>query len=91
MAVRKKRSVSVPADLDAQIEMAAAEVGMTYSAWLAAMARKEFTISAGMKAVAEFERSHGTFTAKEVADAEKWASDALNRARRTGSRRRRTA
>lgn len=33
-----------PPDLDAQIEAAASEAGMTYSAWLAATARKEFTI-----------------------------------------------
>jgi hypothetical protein len=43
VAVRKKRSVSIPPDLDAQIEAAAGESGMTYSAWLAAAARKEFT------------------------------------------------
>ena len=38
--ITKKRSVSIPPDLDAQIEAAAAEAGMTYSAWLAATARK---------------------------------------------------
>ncbi len=91
MAVRKKRSVSIPPDLDAQIESAAAEAGMTYSAWVAETARKEFTIRAGLDAVAEFERGHDVFTPEERADAETWAREALVRSRRTGSRRRRTA
>jgi hypothetical protein len=38
MAVRKKRSISLPPDLDTEIADAAAQAGMTYSAWLAAIA-----------------------------------------------------
>jgi Arc/MetJ-type ribon-helix-helix transcriptional regulator len=91
MAVRKKRSVSIPPDLDAQIEAAAAEAGMTYSAWLAATARKEFIIRAGLKAVAEFEREQGAFSPEEIAEAEQWAREALERSTDRGSRRRRTA
>jgi len=44
MAVRKKRSISMPPDLDAEIAAAAARAGMSYSAWLADTARKEFGI-----------------------------------------------
>ena len=91
MAVRKKRSVSIPPDLDAQIEAAAAEAGVTYSAWLAATARKEFTIRAGLKAVAEFEREQGAFSPEEIAEAEQWARGALDRPTTRGTRRRRTA
>jgi Arc/MetJ-type ribon-helix-helix transcriptional regulator len=91
MAVRKKRSVSIPPDLDAKIDAAAAEAGMTYSAWLAATARKEFTIRAGLKAVAEFEREQGAFSPEEIAEAEQWAREALGRPARRGSRRRRSA
>lgn len=91
MAVRKKRSVSIPPDLDAQIEAAAAEAGVTYSAWLAATARKEFTIRAGLKAVAEFEREQGAFSPEEIAEAEQWAREALDRPTTRGTRRRRTA
>ncbi len=65
---------------------------MSYSAWLADMARKEFTIRAGLAAVSEFEREHGAFTPGELAEAEEWAAKAVERARRTGtSPRRRTA
>jgi hypothetical protein len=92
MAVRKKRSISMPPDLDAEIAAAAEQAGMSYSAWLADTARKEFTIRAGLAAVSEFEREHGAFTPGELAEAEKWAAGAVERARRTGtSPRRRTA
>jgi len=91
MAVRKKRSISVPPDLDLQIETAARAAGMSYSGWLAATARKEFIIQAGLSAVADFEREHGAFTADERADAAQWADDALKRSKRSGARHRRSA
>jgi hypothetical protein len=91
MAVRKKRSVSIPPDLDAQIEAAAAAAGMTYSAWLAATARKEFTIRAGLEAVAEFEREHGRFSSEEISEAEQWARGAIERSSRNRPGRRRSA
>jgi hypothetical protein len=80
MAVRKKRSISMPPELDAEIAAAAAEAGMSYSAWLADTARKEFTIRAGLAAVGQFERDHGAFSAAEVADADEWAAQAIGRA-----------
>ena len=91
MAIRRKRSVSIPPDLDAQIEKAAADAGMTYSAWLAATARKEFVLRSGLDGVASFERSQGAFTAEEIAEAEKWARGALDRGRHSGARQRRSA
>ena len=81
----------MPPELDAAIEAAAAKAGMTYSAWLAQTARKEFAVRAGLAAVAEYERQHGGFTAGELADAEVWAKAALSRSKRTGGRQRRTA
>jgi hypothetical protein len=80
MAVRKKRSISMPPDLDAEIAAAAAQAGMTYSAWLADTARKEFTIRAGLAAVSQFELDHGPFSADEMADADQWAAQAIERA-----------
>lgn len=91
MTVRRKRSVSIPPDLDVQIEAAATEAGLTYSAWLAAAARQELTIRAGLEAVAEFERERGAFSPEEIADAEQWTQSALERSKRSGSRRKRTA
>ncbi|GAC1377721.1 MAG: hypothetical protein NVSMB4_07270 [Acidimicrobiales bacterium] len=91
MAVRKKRSISMPPDLDARIEAAASQAGMTYSGWLAATASKEFIIQAGLNAVADFEREQGSFTAEELAEAEQWARSAIERGQRSGARHRRTA
>lgn len=91
VAERRKRSISLPPELDQHIEAAAKQAGMSYSGWLAAMARKEFIIQNGLQAVAHFEREHGSFTADELADAERWADDALKRAKRSGARQRRTA
>jgi len=85
MAVRKKRSISMPPDLDAEIAAAAALAGMSYSAWLAETARREFTIRAGLAAVSQFEQDHGAFTPEELAEAEQWAATAVERARQTGS------
>ncbi len=84
MAVRRKRSVSLPPDLDTQIESAAAEAGLTYSGWLATTARKELTIRAGLEAVAEYEADHGPFNAEELADAESWARRAIEGGRDSG-------
>ncbi len=74
MAVRKKRSISIPPELDAEIASAAQSAGMTYSAWIAQTARKEFTIRAGLEAVSQFEDEHGPFSPDEIAEAEEWAA-----------------
>ena len=86
MAVRKKRSISLPPDLDDQIATAAEDAGMTYSAWLAATARKEFTLRAGLAAITDYEHEHGAFTTQELADADAWAEHALRRASGTAER-----
>ena len=86
MAVRKKRSISLPPDLDDQIAAAAEQAGMTYSAWLVATARKEFTLRAGLAAVTAWERDHGAFTPAELADADAWADQVTGGASRTQAR-----
>jgi hypothetical protein len=90
MPVRKKRSISMPPDLDAEIEAAAAESGLTYSAWLAETARREFTIRAGLAAVGQYAEEHGAFSAEERAEADEWAAQAIARSAlaQAGSRRR---
>jgi len=91
MVVRKKRSISMPPDLDSDIEAAASAAGMTYSGWLAAVARKEFMVRAGLEAVAGFEKEHGSFTPDELAEAETWAKKTVARSHRSGARQKRTA
>jgi hypothetical protein len=74
MAVRKKRSISIPPELDDQITAAADAAGMSYSAWVAWTARKEFTIRAGLEATSEYQAEYGVFTPEEIAEAEEWAA-----------------
>ena len=81
MAVRKKRSISIPPELDAEIAAAAEAAGMSYSAWVAQTARKEFTIRAGLQAVGEYEAEHSAFTPAEIAEADEWADRVLRPAR----------
>ncbi len=85
VAIRKKRSISMPPELDAEIAAAAAEAGLSYSAWLASAARKEFTVRAGLAAVSQYEHEHGAFSADEIADADAWAAQAISRSGRTGT------
>jgi len=74
MAVRRKRSISIPPELDAEIAAAARAAGMSYSAWLTQTAQKEFIIRAGLEAVSQYEAEHGPFTPDEIAEADKWAA-----------------
>ena len=85
MAVRKKRSISIPPELDAEIAAAAQDAGMSYSAWIAQTARKEFIIRAGLEAVSQYEAEHGPFTPDEIVVADEWAARVLHpsAARRT--------
>lgn len=85
MAVRRKRSISIPPDLDAEIAAAADAAGMSYSTWVAETARKEFIIRAGLEAVSQYEAEHGAFTPAEIGEAEEWAAQAARppAARRT--------
>lgn len=79
MAIRRKRSISIPPVLDDQIQAEATREGITYSAWLAETARKELTIRAGLAAAAEVERELGGFSDEELADAQQWAAHAVAR------------
>ena len=74
MAVRKKRSISIPPELDAAIAAAAQDAGMSYSAWITQTARKEFIIQAGLEVVSKYEAEHGPFSPDEIAEADEWAA-----------------
>jgi hypothetical protein len=63
--------------LDADIAAAAQEAGMSYSAWVAQTARKEFTIRAGLEAVSQYEAEHGPFSPAEIAKADEWAASVI--------------
>jgi hypothetical protein len=66
-------------DLAAEIAAAAAESGLSYSAWLAQTASKAFTIRAGLAAVGQFVQEHRAFSAEEIAEAHACATAAISR------------
>jgi hypothetical protein len=88
---RRKRSISLPPDLDDEIQVEAKREGVTYSRWLADAARRELKVRAGLEAVAEVERRLGAFTGEELAEADEWAREAIERAGRSRSAPRRAA
>lgn len=65
MAIRKKRSVSFPPELDARVEAAARAEGIPVSAWLARSAEDRLLIADGLAAMAEWQDEHGAFTEEE--------------------------
>ncbi len=75
MAQRHKRSISLPPDLDDEIQRAATSSGTTVSAWLAETAAHRLRLEAGRSAIAAWEVEHGALTSAEVVDG-------LERARR---------
>jgi hypothetical protein len=91
MSARRKRSISVPPELDTQIQAEATRDGTTYSGWLTKAAHKELRVRAGLKAVAEVEKELGVFSSDELVAADAWARDTIERSWRTAARPRRAA
>jgi hypothetical protein len=77
MAPREKRSISLPADLFAEIARAAEAVGTTISGWLAETAAHRLKIEAGLAGVAAYEAEYGPFTDEQLAEADAWVREAL--------------
>jgi hypothetical protein len=86
MAVRTKRSISLPPELDQAIEHAAAVDGLTVSAWLARTIEHRLRIDAGIEAVELWEAEHGRLTDDEMAEARKRLAGARDRSARGAAR-----
>lgn len=82
MAVRRKRSISLPPDLDARVEAAAAAEGIAVSAWLARSAEDRLFLADGLRAMAEWQEEHGEFTAQERSAARQQVARIARRAPR---------
>jgi hypothetical protein len=89
VALREKRSVSLPAELAQAIDRAAAEGDTTFSAWIAGTAAHRLKLDAGRRAIAEWELEQGALTADELADGLSRARSLLGRG--TPKRARRSA
>lgn len=79
MALRMKRSISLPPELAQDIERAAAAEGTTVSGWIARTAAHRLRLDAGRHAIAAWEADHGALTAAELADALKQARALLRK------------
>ncbi len=79
MVRRDKRSVSIPPELASAIDMAAADAGTTFSAWLSTAADHRLRIEAGRRAVAAWELEQGQLTPAELADGARRAGRLLGR------------
>lgn len=77
MATRDKRSISLPADLAARVDQAAAAAGTTVSAWLAQTAAHRLKVEAGLAGVASWEAEAGALTPEERAGGAEWARRVL--------------
>ena len=62
-----KRSISLPPDLAAAIDEAAAAHGTTVSGWIADTAAHRLRMEAGRRGIAEWERENGPLTSDELA------------------------
>jgi hypothetical protein len=77
-----KLAITVDPDIYSGVVDAAAEDGLSISAWMTEAARRALVIRNGLSAVAEWERLHGQFTDQEMADARQRVADELGRKRR---------
>lgn len=84
---REKRSVSLPAELAEAIDVAAANDGTTFSAWLADTAARRLRLEAGRRDLAAWEKDHGPLTAEELTVGLARARSALDRTKARSTRR----
>jgi hypothetical protein len=65
----KKLAITVDADVHARVISAARREHVSVSSWLTEAARRALPIRDGLAAVAEWEREHGAFSERELAEA----------------------
>jgi hypothetical protein len=64
-----KLAITVDPDVHEGVVSAAAEEGISVSAWMTEAARRALVVRDGLAAVAEWERIHGAFTPDKMATA----------------------
>lgn len=77
---RPKRSISLPAELDAAIEDAATLQGISFSGWLAQTAAHRLRLDAGWLGIEEWEADNGRLTAEELAEGRRRAKEGIDAA-----------
>jgi hypothetical protein len=61
-----KLAITVDPDVHEQVVAAAADEGLSVSAWMTEAARRALLVRDGLRAIAEWEMEHGEFTAAEI-------------------------
>jgi hypothetical protein len=77
-----KIAVTVDPDVHDRVVAAAADEGVSVSAWLTEAARRALLVKDGLAAVAEWERQHGVFSEAELQAARQRVAAELSPARR---------
>jgi hypothetical protein len=70
-----KLAITVDADVHGQVIAAAADDGISVSAWMTSAARRALLVRDGLLAVSEWEKEHGTFTEAEFEAARRRVTD----------------
>lgn len=81
-----KRSVSIDSEVASAAEEAAAEDGVSFSAWLSAAAHRQLLVRDGLRGVAEWEKDAGPLTPDELAAGEILLDRLLSSGSRKGER-----
>ncbi len=82
MALREKRSVSLPPRLARAIAQAALRGETSFSGWIAETAAHRLRLESGREGIAEWERQNGPLTPAELAEGLARARRALGRTSR---------
>lgn len=77
-----KLAITVDPDVHERVLAAAAQEGVSVSAWMTAAARRTLILRDGLAAVGEWEAEHGAFSPAELEAARRRVSDELASARR---------
>lgn len=75
-------AITVDPAVHAQVVVAAADEGLSVSAWMTEAARRALVVRDGLAAVAEWEAQHGPLSGQEMAEARARVAHELRSSRR---------
>lgn len=70
-----KLAITVDSDVHERVVAAAADEGVSVSAWMTAAARRSLLVRDGLRAVSEWEKEHGAFSDAEIEAARRRVAD----------------
>ncbi len=70
-----KLAITVDSDVHERVVAAAADEGVSVSAWMTAAARRSLVVRDGLRAVSEWEEEHGAFSDAEIEAARRRVAD----------------